>query len=338
MADPTKYYPFFYKDSSVYYKDIESGSYLKALEGDLLTGSEYPRTSSIDIKYFNSASADQAALNDKLIPFLTYTRSRKYIYALKNTLNSYAYSSNHYLYSSSLGDKNDQTIKLISIPSIIKGSAVEKGTVEIDFYVSGSLLAKLSDYKKNGELIEITGSNTGSVAGVILYQEGFILLTGSWNITTNFSESYYKPTAQIDYPKWIYWGSGLNESNNLTISSSFDLRFDTTNYINTLTMFMHAEKGELNHSNNPTSIDYNYNTSSYVVTGSKIYYEQKDRTIKNTVKYPYENFTGSLEKQTFINKIGIFDENRNLIAIAKLAKPVKKTEDRDITFKVKLDI
>lgn len=338
MADPTKYYPFFYKDSSVYYKDIDSGSYTKALDGDLLTGSEYPRTSSIDVRYFNSSSTNYTAFNQKLIPFPTFTSDRKYIYALKNTLNSYSYYSNHYLYSSSFGDKNDQTIKLISIPAIIRGSAIEKGTVELDFYVSGSLIAKVSDYKKNGELIEITGSNTGSVAGIVLYQEGFILLTGSWNITTDFSESYYKPTAQIDYPKWIYWGSGLNVSNNQTISSSFDLRFDTSNYINTITMFMHAEKGEFNHSNNPTFIDYDYITSSYVVTGSNVYYEYKDRIIKNTVKYPYENFTGSLEKQTFINKIGIFDENKNLIAIAKLAKPVKKTEDRDITFKIKLDI
>ena len=39
------------------------------------------------------------------------------------------------------------------------------------------------------------------------------------------------------------------------------------------------------------------------------------------------------------SKIGfsIVDENKNLIGIAKLATPVKKTEERDITFKLKLD-
>ena len=55
-------------------------------------------------------------------------------------------------------------------------------------------------------------------------------------------------------------------------------------------------------------------------------------------KYDYENYSGSLEKQTYISKIGIYDEDKNLIAIAKLAKPVRKTENRDFTFKLKLDL
>ena len=58
----------------------------------------------------------------------------------------------------------------------------------------------------------------------------------------------------------------------------------------------------------------------------------------DTVKYPYENYTGSLEKHTYISKVGLYDENKNLIGIAKLAKPIKKTENRDFTFKLKVDI
>ena len=43
-------------------------------------------------------------------------------------------------------------------------------------------------------------------------------------------------------------------------------------------------------------------------------------------------------KQTYISKVGIYDKDKNLIAVAKLATPVKKTEERDLTFKLKLDI
>ena len=43
-------------------------------------------------------------------------------------------------------------------------------------------------------------------------------------------------------------------------------------------------------------------------------------------------------KTTYITKINIYDENRNLLGVAKLAKPVKKLEDRDLTFKLKLDL
>ena len=36
--------------------------------------------------------------------------------------------------------------------------------------------------------------------------------------------------------------------------------------------------------------------------------------------------------------VEIYDKDKNLIAVAKLATPVKKTEERDLTFKLKLDI
>ena len=44
------------------------------------------------------------------------------------------------------------------------------------------------------------------------------------------------------------------------------------------------------------------------------------------------------QKQVFISKIGIYDKDKNLIPIAKLAKPVRKTEDLEYTFKLKYDL
>ena len=40
---------------------------------------------------------------------------------------------------------------------------------------------------------------------------------------------------------------------------------------------------------------------------------------------------------TYISKIGIYDKDKNLIGVAKLATPVRKTESRSYTFKMKLD-
>ena len=48
--------------------------------------------------------------------------------------------------------------------------------------------------------------------------------------------------------------------------------------------------------------------------------------------------TASFAKETYISKIGLYDKNRNLIGVTTVAKPVKKTEDREFTFKLKLDI
>ena len=61
--------------------------------------------------------------------------------------------------------------------------------------------------------------------------------------------------------------------------------------------------------------------------------------LKNTISSSFGcDFSASFRKQTFISKIGIYDDEKNLIAVANLATPVKKLEDRDYTFKLKLDI
>ena len=59
---------------------------------------------------------------------------------LKNTFNYYSYLSSHYSFDSDLGNKMNQTIRLISIPSIIYGQSIKKGSVELNFYVTGSHL------------------------------------------------------------------------------------------------------------------------------------------------------------------------------------------------------
>ena len=101
-------------------------------------------------------------------------------------------------------------------------------------------------------------------------------------------------------------------------------------------MFAGLPKGQLNHSNNPTYLQFS--TASHVVTASTSYLQDPKRVIKNIVSSSYSDPTASFEKTTYVSKIGIYDENENLIAIAKPATPVKKTAARDFTFKLKLDI
>ena len=122
----------------------------------------------------------------------------------------------------------------------------------------------------------------------------------------------------------------------IIIDSSFDLNFKGTTYVNSMTMFAHAKKGHLNHSNNPTYLEYA--AGNYAATSSRAYLELATRKVKNIVSSAYADPTGSFEKTTYISKIGIYDEDKNLIGIAKVATPVKKTVERDFTFKIKLDI
>lgn len=326
MPNNNQYYAYVIKQAGGgSFKTVSTSSYSISQYGERET-TNYPYTSSIDVRYFEAG---------------TDLIQKKFIYALQTHLDANKIKSPHYAFSSSYGEKDKQKLTLVSIPSIFYGSSIQKGSVELSFSITGTLVAKLQDTKLNGELIETTGSNTGSVAGVVLYNEGFILLTGSWNLVGGVTDTYiYNPSKATDSAKWVYWGAGtaLTGSANETYSSSFDLNFNGTNYVPTLTMMAHAKKSELNHSNNPTYIKYNEAVKKTVNSSSVGYFEPIDWEIKNITKYPYENYSGSLEKQTYITKIGIFDEKRNLIAIAKLSKPLRKTENRDYTFKLKLDI
>ena len=291
----------------------------------------YPLTASIDREYFVA----------------TYP-TRSHIKALKSTLNYYTKNSVHYAYSSSnehphARDFDDCHINLISIPSIFYGSSIKKGTVDLKFYITGTLIGRLQDENKNGELIQTEPSDslgTASVAGVVLYREGFILLTGSYALSTYASENY-RPGETKDLPKWIYFaatGSKTVDAANHTKlpSSSFDMRFSGVNYVSTMTMLAHAPRAELNYTANPTYIEYSYK-DDLPTTGST-FYKDPEVQVKNIVSSSYPDPTASFLKQTYISKIGLYDEKRNLIGIAKLANPVRKREVDDYTFKLKLDI
>jgi len=321
-------YPFITKNGSLSsFKTITTASFNSDYTyGDTLTGS-YPMSSSIVREFFAATATSR-------------TESNNYINSLYNTLNFYTPMSRHYSFSSSLGDKGTQNINLISIPSIIFGSEIKKGSVDLEFYVSGSLVGQLKDQNRNGELIQVGPSGStgsGSVAGVVLYNEGFILLTGSWDIGDGFAGEAYTGASAVA-PKWIYFGKGANDgsSSGAIVSSSFGLTFRGTTRNQTITMLAHTQKGEHNHSNNPTYIKYNQSygpsTSSYG------YNENKKVQIKNIVSSSYSDPYANFKKTTYISSVAIYDENRNLIGIAKLATPVKKTEDIEYTFKMKLDI
>ena len=121
---------------------------------------------------------------------------------------------------------------------------------------------------------------------------------------------------------------------NSRASASYDLLFEGTNYVPTLTMFAHANKGELNNSGNPTFIESGSYSSN---TAPGVYVEDSEIPIKNIISSSYTGYNEEFERQTYISKVGIYDEDKNLIAITKLATPLKKTNKRDYTIKIKLD-
>ena len=101
-------------------------------------------------------------------------------------------------------------------------------------------------------------------------------------------------------------------------------------------MFAHAKKGEVNYSNNPTYLQFGQRQIQK--TSSQIYEENPNRQIANTVSSSYAGYSASFKRQVYISRVGIYDDNKNLLGIATLSNPILKEEDQDYSFKIRLDI
>jgi hypothetical protein len=318
-SDNQQIAPFVAKGGSFFsFKTISTDAFtLDHAFGDTVQG-KYLLTASISVDSYGASS--------------TSTGKSSVLGALKTTLDHHTILSPHYAYSSSFANKEDQPLKLISVPSIFYGSGIKKGSVFLKFYVTGALVGEASDIKRDGRLIQTTGSTTGDEVGIVLYNEGFLFLTSSTAITTEHSEKYRYGDGTLYNPSWHEFANTGSYDN--APSSSYSISMKGVSYIDTVTMFAHAKEGQLNFSNNQSFLK----TSQDVLVENDIYHENSQISAKNIVSSSYKNHSASFKPVTYISKIGIYDENKNLIAIAGLANPVKKTEERAYTFKLKLDI
>lgn len=347
-------YPWVVKDGSrLNFRTNSSPAFAAELPGTVITGALYPYTSSISKTYYSSI-ADRYTMAEIIEDgsgglTISSNGSVSHLLALKNTINYYRYLSPHFEYSSSEAswksgihnrDFDSSAVGLLSIPSIFYGNSIKKGTINLEFYMTGTLIARAEDTLRNGELIQTYGGTpaatnlNGQVVGLVLYNEGFMILTSSGDLSSG-TDRYLDPFGANLKPNWTYFAQSISGSV-IAENSSFIMNMSGTVDTQVMTMFATAPKGELNHSNNPSYTKSG--SASMVSTGSQGYYESNQMQVKNIVSSSYVDPTGSFEKITYISKVGIFDENKNLIGIAKPATPIKKTINRDFTFKIKLDI
>jgi hypothetical protein len=332
-------YPFIVKAGQwLSFPNVTQQAYENADYGGKITGS-YPLTSSITRQYIPSFSPypfpdGTAAQKD------SYVDSRKELLSLKNTLNYYRGLSDAHNFS---GSFVSGTVNLIDIPSIFYDNSIKKGTVDLKFFYTGSLVARAQDTRQNGELVGTFGATSGSVVGLVLYNEGFVLLTSSAALSPTALDNYLG-TGTLESPSWLYYGahsvaSISGSTGTFPSASLYTLDLEGTQKIPVMTAFATAQRGHVNNSLNPTWVSASngdWRASSSV--GPQGYVEPRQVSIKNTIESQYCEFDDEFEKQVFISEIGIYDEDKNLIAIAKLANPVLKKETDEMTFKLKLDI
>ena len=299
---------------------------------DILTGS-YKMSASITRKFLEPDVTTLTGLNHTSSVIKNMCRQYQTINPSFKTANS------------TLDNLFTADVNMINVPSVFYGSEIKKGTIELNYYITGTLIATAKDERQNGQLLCTfgTGSVSGSVVGHVLYREGILFFPSSSAPASTALDSgngiRYNNSINAD-AKWIYFGHGANDgaADNSHVSASYSINFEGTTYKNTMTMFCHAEKGELNYSNNPTFKMIQHSSSIVSFSSGSYTYSDRETQLVNVASSSFYKGEDDFRKVTYISKVGVYDENDNLLMTVDLARPYKKEEDNDLTFKIKYDL
>ena len=147
----------------------------------------------------------------------------------------------------------------------------------------------------------------GSGVGLLYYQAGIAVLTASV-----FDGEFGAPAATYDTSsiEAVMTGSEISSSCDGIRNRWTDCDYNNTTELNSTIYFCRASSNEFNYSSNPTYL-----------SGSKI-------RVKNT---------SADAPSAYITTIGLYSEDNELLAVAKISEPLKKDPTNELTLRVRLD-
>jgi hypothetical protein len=221
-------------------------------------------------------------------------------------LNGTAYSNNFYTGSNVAVSSSNKILRLIDNSNEIDDPET---CADDPFYTYDIVSGSLND----GTHISGTGSLSLRNPHLTTYGQvypnlGFIILDASkLNDYLSFNTVTGSNIHGDNSYKFFTAISGANNLNHPMKARNVKQR--TTNHY-----FIRVKSGDSNYSNNPTYVKENAN--------------EKGR-IKNHCFYN--------DPMTYITTVGLYNNERELLAIAKLSKPIKKTRANDILIKIRLN-
>jgi hypothetical protein len=166
-----------------------------------------------------------------------------------------------------------------------------------------------------GDFAELfsNSSGTGTALGVVFYQAGIAVITASVfdsGPVGRISDFALHPTYGFQNTQQALTGSSMTGSINAFRRRIQNISLNNTTQINSTIYFCRAPANKFNYSSNPT-----------YVTGSKI--RVKNIASDNPVSY--------------VTTVGLYNQQNELLAVAKLSEPLKKSVDNELTIRVRLD-
>lgn len=191
---------------------------------------------------------------------------------------------------------------------LLENSLIRNGPAGQFYYVySGSL--------SNGMY---SGQNSSTPFGIVYPDAGIIVLNGkSLDASASIYTSRGLPLSSSAYNSYKLYNS-ISGAMSSSVSNYFGGR--TLETINSTIYFARVGNGEFNFSNNVTYYD----------SGS-------EQFIKPLLLASGQGNSNINRNVTYVTTVGLYNDNEELLAVAKLSKPVRKTSNSEMIIKIKLD-
>ena len=174
----------------------------------------------------------------------------------------------------------------------------------------------------------VDASDTSRTVGLMFYQEGVTVLDMSKILSGNqhmsgtiqaMNSTGFEIVSNPFIPGFITSASMDEVIKHVTETrfgsgSNTVMTYQNNTQINSTLVFCRATADEFNYSTNPTYTDPN---------GRIIVIDETQQNIQKSF--------------SFVTTVGLFDANDELLAVAKLSRPVEKNDEKDLTFRVRLD-
>lgn len=207
---------------------------------------------------------------------------------------------------------------------------------------------------QTGVTVLTFGSDTDSI---------FVSKIDFENSTIQFAEPLDFDGLDIDELQYgnVFYDEGLFVLHSLSQFTNYTLKYRSTKTIHETEVLISAKSGEFNYSQNPSAVDvllsgsYDFETTAVpnsFPAGTKKIKEVLDIKRKASYTGSYDRsvsgswddyFDNKLSDPTgsylapFITTIGLYDSDGDMVAIAKLPKPVKNLPDYNMNFIVRFD-
>lgn len=293
---------------------LSSGSYYHAVYNE-----NYSASTAVEL--FNVAYGQSHSSSFLIHPSATFTHQKNRVYRLfaKTLLGS---DNARFTVG---GVHRDELIFLAIKRSQFKDE-IKKGSLVINMIRSGSTGGPTSTVVSSASITDVSAPSTfeqtsrGDVAelysgstpvGKVFYQAGVVALVPELASNTSSNAGTNPWSGSVDY------GALATSGSNEFILNGVRTRFRGVDFINQTNLhatffFCRAQNDEFNYSSNPSFVD----TSGRII--------------------PTSGAT-DMTTRTYITRVGLLGENGEVLAVASLSKPIKKTPNIEYSIKVRLD-